>query len=184
MRLLLGVRYRSKRRTNRQGQRTRTHILLQRKQRRRKRSSPARANVGWPWLIVWRRFDSTGGRAITAAMSSLTRNRAVDIAAPWDLGGFSCKSKWKEFYCDIAVNQLSFENLNLQIKGSTFLLGEAMRQLPLKASLRVKFDADWGTQSFCSMACRSATQRSWTRPGLTPSSVCFRLAAVAPPGYN
>ena len=70
-------------------------------------------------------------------------NKTINIDGPWNLGGFTCPRKWKEFYCEIDVSGLSFGSFDLAIKQATFQL-RSMRELPFKASLRVKLDDESG----------------------------------------
>ena len=67
-------------------------------------------------------------------------SKTVTIDCPADLGGFACKAKWKEFYCEMVINQLCAGGFDLQLKGTSFQLGPAIGKLPAVASLRLKYD--------------------------------------------
>lgn len=66
--------------------------------------------------------------------------KSIVIDSPWLLGKITSDTSWSEFYFEAAVEQLSFGNFDMKIKGSTFKLGDALAKASPGVEVRVKYD--------------------------------------------
>ncbi len=86
----------------------------------------------------WRPGDSRGNVFFDSD------TKTVNITSCYGLGGFSSKTKWSEFECDVEIQQLSSGNFALRVKETSFPLGPAVQKLPFSGTLLLKHDRETG----------------------------------------